>query len=336
MPSPPRSRPLLALAAGRPRVDLRLPFLVAFLLLGLTLAVTARADDAAPGRLERCPRPLAVLPEQAPVRVKTLGAGPSFEDQVMELVNVERLANGGLAPLRRNDSLEAAAELHSTNMAVRNFFSHCDPDTGTLPVDRVLAAGYGSTFVGENAAAGSATPVDVMALWMGSAGHRANILNTSYRELGIGFFFQSGDQANVRYDLDSNCVIESTGHGPFGNYWTQNFGRVTSVFPVVINREAYETASANVALYLYGSGSFSQMRIRNEAGLFTPWMPFATNVAWQLSLSAGVKTVEVELGNGGGPLSSAVDTIVLTGVFDQVFSDGFESGDISSWTSTGS
>ncbi len=282
------------------------------------------------------PPPLAVTPSpgsqpEPPPHLR--GTTPSFEDQVMELVNVERLANGQLAPLKRVDLLDNSAELHSSNMATRNFHMHCDPDTNTLPGDRMTTAGYSWNGAAENIAAGFTTPAAVMAGWMASSGHRANILSTGMRELGIGYVLQSGDQANVRQSATGLCPSTTSNNGPYQHYWTQNFGIRNVVYPVVINREAFQASGPLVDLYLYGAGWAQEMRLQNESGTFTAWQPFATNVAWQLSAGDGTKTVNVELRNGA-TVRTTSDTIVLVDTANFIFADGFESGNTSAWSQT--
>jgi hypothetical protein len=131
-------------------------------------------------------------------------------------------------------------------------------------------------------------------------------------------------------DLDSNCVPEGT-DGPFVHYWTQNFGRRNDVFPVIIDREAFSTPTRNVDLHLYGTGFAQEMRLRNETGTFTAWMPFDATVAWQLTAGGGSKTVTAEIRNGA-TVRSASDTILLEGAAEVIFDDGFQSGDTSAWT----
>ncbi|MCP4654727.1 MAG: CAP domain-containing protein [bacterium] len=279
------------------------------------------------------PEPLAITPPEPPaVRVRK-ASGPSFEDQVMEIVNQERWSNGELPPLKRDDLLDAAAEGHSSNMGSRNFFAHCDPDTSpvTWPGDRMVAAGYYPAYYGENIAAGYSSPSSVMSAWMASPGHRAAILSTGFWELGIGYVYDAADTANVR-DFDAYCNLESSNHGPFRNYWTADFGRRVLVVPVVIDREAYAPATRDVDLYLYGIGCAVEMRIRNGDGAWTDWQPFSSDVAWQLSPGNGVKEVLVEISNCG-TTSPAGDTIVLNQP-DEIFADGFESGGSSVWSST--
>lgn len=283
------------------------------------------------------PPPIAVEPDALESGVATAkNGGPTPEDEIMELVNQARWDNGQLPPLKRNNLLDSSSETHSSNMATRNFFAHCDLDTGSMPWDRMVAAGYDWNAAGENIAGGNSTPVATMAQWMGSTGHRDNILSTDFRELGIGYVNDSSDMSNVRAgDSHGNCPAASWGNGPYYHYWTQNFGARSSAYPVVINREAYSTASREVDLYLYGSGWATEMRIRNESGTWTDWETFSTDVSWQLSAGAGTKEVFVEI-RQGATLRAASDTIISTVSSDPnlIFEDGFESHNTNAWSST--
>lgn len=283
------------------------------------------------------PPPVAMDPDTAESGELALKAtGPSLEDQIMELTNQERWNNGQLPPYKRNHLLDSSAAGHSQGMGARNFFSHVDPDDGcSLPWDRISDAGYDWNYAGENVAAGNSTAAATMAQWMGSPGHRAQILSTDSRELGIGYYHDASDTNYIRYDGNADCVAESTNNGPWYHYWTQNFGKRNNVYPVVINREAYQTATRNVSLYIYGSNWASEMRIRNENGTWTDWQSFATNKAWVLSPGSGTKQVFVET-RSGGTVRSASDTIVSTDdtATDEIFGDGFESNSTSAWSDT--
>jgi uncharacterized protein YkwD len=121
--------------------------------------------------------------------------------RVLELTNAER-AKAGLPPLTVSTQLTQAAQQYSQVLATDSCFAHT---CGPMPemVQRDTQAGYtGWTAVGENIAAGYPTPEAVVAGWMASPGHRANILNPDYRELGVGL----------------------AGGGKYGAYWTQEFG----------------------------------------------------------------------------------------------------------------
>ncbi|NYI71749.1 uncharacterized protein YkwD [Naumannella cuiyingiana] len=122
------------------------------------------------------------------------------EREVLRLVNVER-AKVGCPAVREHTTLATVARAHSVDMARYDYFSHTGRD-GRSPFDRMRDAGYTGSVMAENIAAGQQTPAAVMKSWMNSSGHRANILNCRYRDLGVG-------------------VARG---GSYGIYWTQNFG----------------------------------------------------------------------------------------------------------------
>lgn len=128
------------------------------------------------------------------------------ETQVLNLTNAFRAENG-LPPLSLNPQLAIAAETHSNNMAQQDFFSHTGAD-GSSAGDRAQDAGYSSSFVGENIAAGYSTPEAVVQGWIDSQGHRENLLNPDYEEIGIGYVLLDNDTGTVNYN----------------HYWTQVFG----------------------------------------------------------------------------------------------------------------
>jgi len=135
------------------------------------------------------------------------GAGLSAEaGEVVALVNEER-ALVGCAPLQVNFQLTAAAQSHTEDMAFRDYFSHTSLD-GRSPWDRIRAEGYNFWSAAENIAAGYQTPASVMAGWMGSTGHRANILNCELEDIGVGYYYLDNDTGDVNYHY----------------YWTQDFG----------------------------------------------------------------------------------------------------------------
>lgn len=109
----------------------------------------------------------------------------SWAQQVVTLVNQERAARGFTA-LLVDTSAAQAAKAHAEDMGGRGFFAHNTPE-GWTPADRLqLLGASGYTRVGENIALGQPTPQDVMTAWMGSSGHRANILDPAYTHLGVG------------------------------------------------------------------------------------------------------------------------------------------------------
>jgi uncharacterized protein YkwD len=120
--------------------------------------------------------------------------------KVWDLTNNERRHNN-LPDLTFNWQLAWAAMKHSENMANQDFFDHRNLE------NRVKSEGY-QGMAGENIYAGGSTPEEAMNSWMNSPGHRNNILNPQYREIGVGYCFLANDQGSVNYHY----------------YWTQVFG----------------------------------------------------------------------------------------------------------------
>jgi uncharacterized protein YkwD len=132
----------------------------------------------------------------------TVQENSAFEAQVLSLVNAER-AKKGVSPLARNDKLDVATQRHSNDMACNNFFDHTGSD-GSSPWERMNQAGYDWIRAAENIAAGYSTPAAVVAGWMNSSGHKANILDPDLEDIGIAYAYKSNSD--------------------WGHYWTTDFG----------------------------------------------------------------------------------------------------------------
>ena len=120
----------------------------------------------------------------------------SFEKEVIRLVNEERKARG-LSPLTYDWQLSRVARYKSQDMKDNNYFSHTSPTYGS-PFEMMKSFGITYRTAGENIAKGYKTPKAVVEGWMNSSGHRANILNSSFTHIGVGYVAS-------------------------GNYWTQMF-----------------------------------------------------------------------------------------------------------------
>ena len=213
---------------------------------------------------------------------------------MIELVNQQRKANG-LPPLKHVTSLTDAARWYAKDMVDDDYFGP-DHDTydrsGGRLVEvcawsaRIGAFYAGGNALGENIGEGYSSPQEAVTGWMGSSGHRANILNGDYWETGVGYRAGASD----------------------GHRWVQDFGRRRGVYPVVIDDEAASTDSRLVNLYVYGS--WSEIRIRNDGEAFGPWQPFTSTLAWTLADVDGLRTVSVEM-RRGSTVATASDTIEL-------------------------
>ena len=137
-----------------------------------------------------------IYPGQA-INIPTADPGVAdFEQEVIRLVNQIRTENG-LKALSYDWELSRVARFKSQDMKDNRYFSHNSPVYGT-PFQMIKSFGISYRSAGENIAKGYATPQSVVDGWMGSSGHRANILNANYTHIGVGYV-------------------------PGGHYWTQMF-----------------------------------------------------------------------------------------------------------------
>jgi len=139
----------------------------------------------------------------------------SSEKQFLSLINSYR-ATKKLAPLKASRSLSVASYKHSLDMAQRKYFAHNTKlplpagQSGPLPWDRMKDAGYGyNTSKGENIAAGYTSAQSVFNGWKASSGHNANMLNPSFKVIGIGFVTLSGSPYKYYYTTDFGGVVDA-------------------------------------------------------------------------------------------------------------------------------
>lgn len=110
---------------------------------------------------------------------------PLTADGILYYTNLERQKNGGLTPLARNYKLDQSAQTKLADMFEKQYFEHIAP-SGRGPGDLAKLVGYNFVLIGENLALGGFENDEaVVQAWMNSPGHRANILNPHYTEIGI-------------------------------------------------------------------------------------------------------------------------------------------------------
>lgn len=156
------------------------------LVFALFLPVSVSAENRSRGRtdLERLAADLERALGKGSVQVQrpTGGATP-FVESVVDAMNRERAAHG-LGPLRIESRLSLAAEDRIADMMRKGYFDHVSPD-GVQPFTWVRKRGYRYSLVGENLALGYRTSQSVVTGWMNSPGHRENILQRGFDEVGI-------------------------------------------------------------------------------------------------------------------------------------------------------
>lgn len=142
--------------------------------VGKTDPIVSPASEATPG-------PLKIISDVFTTTPKT----PLSVKAVIALTNKNRAANGNLSPLKENSKLDASAEIKLKDMFTKQYFEHVSP-TGVGIKDLGKEVGYEYFIIGENLALGNFTnDTELVDGWMASPGHRANILNTHYTEIGV-------------------------------------------------------------------------------------------------------------------------------------------------------
>ncbi len=157
--------------------------------------------------------PACVLPNDA----------AQLASEVLTLVNEQR-AVYGLNPVTENPRLADSAADYACEMIEQNFFSHVNSTTGADFEDRVNSGEFKCYSAGENLARGSDSAEQVVAAWMNSNMHRANILNDDFLEMGVGIIRDAADgqyywvqqfigDDPLYYDCDSGASgLEATGY----------------------------------------------------------------------------------------------------------------------------
>jgi uncharacterized protein YkwD len=136
---------------------------------------------------------------------------PDFKAQMLARIRASAQNCGAegsftAAPaLAWNDKLTQAALGHSQDMATKNYFSHDSQDGRTFS-QRITAAGYSWSAIGENIAAGQNSIDSVMTSWQNSAGHCANLMSKSFTQVGVA------------------CVPGAVG-AAYSRYWTMDLGK---------------------------------------------------------------------------------------------------------------
>lgn len=207
-------------SSSRPRAPLGL--IVLSLLVGLSACGGGGGDSPAPS-----PAPVAAAPAPAPAPSPSPAPPPApgvagtratcqiadFREQALARVNAYRAAgascgaSGTFPPapaLAWNDALTQASVVHSDDMVARNFFSHTGSD-GSSAGQRATAAGYVWSTWGENIAAGQQGVDSVMAAWLASPGHCANLMNARFRDIGL-------------------ACVSGTASNSYRTYWTMTLG----------------------------------------------------------------------------------------------------------------
>lgn len=128
--------------------------------------------------------PDMIYPNQK-VNIPNIDDIKSVEKEVIRLTNIKRQQEG-IAPLKSNWELSRVARKKSKDMHVNNYFSHTSPTHGS-PFDMIKSYGISYKTAGENIAKGQNSASAVVEAWWDSPGHKKNMLNPAFTEIGVGF-----------------------------------------------------------------------------------------------------------------------------------------------------
>jgi uncharacterized YkwD family protein len=149
-----------------------------------TTTTTASAPTSQPApapTTTTAPAPTTTAPTTTQSTTSEFSA---YQQEVLNIVNKERTSRG-LSALKLNMEVSKVATIKSQDMIDKGYFAHNSPTYGS-PFDMMKKFGITYKSAGENIAMGQKTPQEVMTAWMNSEGHRKNILNSSFTEIGIG------------------------------------------------------------------------------------------------------------------------------------------------------
>ena len=188
-------------------------------------------------------------------------------------------------PLAPNQDITMAARHQSEDMAKANLFQHptvpgslyYNPTTQPNPWDRMAAEGYSYNYAGENIAAGYTSSETVyVAWWNSSSGHRANMYNSSYREIGNGYYYWTNSTYRSYYTMDLGSFSQNC-------YFTDTLFLDANGDGIYQSTEAVPGIAIRL---LVGGNGLSFYDISSAAGSFAiPIQSVATNAAVQVVFS---------------------------------------------------
>jgi hypothetical protein len=224
---------------------------------------------------------------------------------ILSHINILRVQNG-LLPLALSGTLSAAAQNHSDDMAATGNVDHNGSD-GSTPLTRIQAAGYGHwnsySWYGENIYGGQSATVPIAwEFWINSSPHLKNLLNTHYREVGIGV----GHSANG------------------GTYFTLDFGAQPNVLPFFITNDNLSNVdSSQLTLILSNEdnapagesgaiGRATQVRIaEGDDTSNANWQPWSASIDFEIANTLGSHTITIEYRDDKDRTAKYVRTVNL-------------------------
>lgn len=248
--------------------------------------------------------------------VAAFGATPTLDSEqwaFLTAINNFRAQNG-LAPLQVSATLQAASQWMSEDMATNLYFSHTD-SLGRYADVRIAAFGYTYYPWGENIAAGYSDAQSTLNQWANSSGHRANMLNASFKAIGIGRAYNPSSPYRWYWTTDFGGVIDQPiapgnggggGTSPVIGSFTANPTNLTAGQPVMLSWNVTGAASLTID---NGVGSVSGSFIVVYPSQTTIYTLSATNSVGTATASVVVTVTPVPLVDLEPPSTPAIVSI---------------------------
>jgi hypothetical protein len=203
------------------------------------------------------------------------------ETAFINTLNQYRVANG-LQPLLLSDAISQACYRHNHDMAKYKFFSHNSVKSdwfaaNATPWTRMSKSGYTySTSKGENIAAGQSTAAAVFSAWKGSSGHKANMLSSAYKVIGVSFYQLAGSPYTYYWTTDFGGYVDPTAHavGQVAAASVPRYQQTDSHLVYSGTWATFSTTSASGGSYKRASAGSASVTVR-FTGTYLAWIATA-------------------------------------------------------------
>jgi hypothetical protein len=229
-------------------------------------------------------------------------AAVSYGEQELAFITLlnNYRASNGLQPLLLSDMIAEACDRHNSDMGKYKFFSHYSVASDwfakdAAPWDRMAKSGYTfSTNKGENIAAGQSTATEVFNAWKASSGHNANMLNSTYKVIGVSLVIVPGAPYTYYWTTDFGGYVDSTAHAP-----NQSAQPGATCYQQTDSRLTYSNTWATFTTSGASGGSYK--RAANDGSSVTVCFN-GTNLTWIATKGTTLGKALVSL-DGGAPVS---------------------------------
>lgn len=194
-------------------------------------------------------------------------------------------AREGLGSLSTNSKLTSAAYAKAQDMFANQYFAHTSP-AGKTPWDFIIGSGYSYTYAGENLGIGYTDTSGLFGDWMASSTHRANILNSNFREIGIAVVSGTYEGAETIIAVQEFGATESSNSEPAPQEEAQQNPTPTPA------TQGETTATPTPSAQTQGK----QFQIIRDKSSFNPHSIFSgEEITYSITIEGDIQTLEAQV-----------------------------------------